>query len=205
MWTNKPPLGKILARVSRPLTPAVRRLTTPLSPSDYAGLFNPLQGREIRGRILSVVRDGGYTTLTIAPGPGMTRAFEAGQFIGLGLQIDGCWRWRCYSLTNAPLRSGHGRSRTLTVSVKPVPGGVVSGHLAEYATAGQIIRLSAPGGDFHLPSPLPEKLMFVTAGAGITPVMSMVRWLQQEHRESTWPDVVHIHSERGPVHPPRSH
>ncbi|MDN5582057.1 MULTISPECIES: flavin reductase family protein [unclassified Corynebacterium] len=194
---NKARLGKVVARATKPLTPALRKLTTPLTPTDYAGLFDPLRGREIRGRILGVTRHGGYTTLTISPGPGMGGAFHAGQFIGLGLQIDGRWRWRCYSLTNAPVRSGHGRGRTLTVSVKPVPGGMVSVHLAEHADVGQIIRLSAPGGDFHLPSPLPERLLFVTAGAGITPVMSMLRWLREECTPQTWPDVVHVHSERG--------
>lgn len=198
---NKVRLGKVVARATKPLTPALKKLTTPLTPTDYAGLFDPLRGREVRGRIMAVSRDGGYTTLTISPGPGMAGAFHAGQFIGLGLDIDGRWRWRCYSLTNAPVRAGHGRSRTLTVTVKPVPGGEVSGHLAEYATVGQIIRLTAPGGDFHLPSPVPKRLLFVTAGAGITPVMSMVRWIREEHTADTWPDVVHIHSERGPRPP----
>lgn len=201
MGMNTPSLGKILARAAKPLAPALRNLTTPLSPDDYAGLFNPLRGREVRGRIVSVIRSGGYTTLTISPGPGMAGAFEAGQFVGLGLQIAGRWQWRCYSLTNAPVRTGRGRSRTLTLSVKPVPGGKVSGHVAEHALAGQVVRLSAPGGDFHLPSPLPGKLLFVTAGAGITPVMSMLRWLNQEHTPQTWPDVIHIHSERGPRPP----
>ncbi|MGV0868021.1 flavin reductase family protein [Corynebacterium kalidii] len=204
---NKVRLGKVgnvrkvAARATRPLTPALRKLTTPLTPTDYAGIFDPLRGREVRGRITAVSRQGGYTTLTVSPGPGISRVFHAGQFIGLGLEIDGRWRWRCYSLTNAPLRSGHGRSRTLTVTVKPVPGGEVSGHLTEHATVGQIIRLTAPGGDFHLPSPLPERLLFITAGAGITPVMSMLRWLREENTPETWPDVVHIHSERGPRPP----
>lgn len=190
-WMTRVRLGQLL-----------RGFTTPLTPTDYAGLFDPLRGREVRGRIMSVTRDGSFTTLTIVPGPGMSGNFHAGQFIGLGLQIDGRWRWRCYSLTNAPVSHRgscrEGRSRTLTVSIKPVPGGTVSNHLTDRATAGQVIRLSAPGGDFHLPSPLPGRLLFVTAGAGITPVMSMLRWLRQEHSDGTMPDIAHVHSERGP-------
>lgn len=183
--------------MAKPLAPALRGFTTPLTPTDYATLFDPLRGREIRGRITSVEQHGSFTTLTIEPGPGMVGTFQAGQFIGLGLQIDGRWRWRCYSLTNPPVR----KPRSLTVSMKPVPGGEVSGHVASHAVAGQIIRLSAPGGDFHLTSPVPDKLLFITAGAGITPVMSMLRWLHQEHPGTTMPDVVHIHSERGPTPP----
>ncbi len=192
----KNPLVAVLSRAAKfakPLSPALKGFTTPLTPTDYAGLFDPLRGREVRGRITAVEQHGSFTTLTIEPGPGMVHTFHAGQFIGLGLEIDGRWRWRCYSLTNAPVR----HSRSLTVSVKPVPGGVVSGHVADHATTGQIIRLSAPGGDFYLSSPLPGKILFVTAGAGITPVMSMLRWLHQECPGDSLPDIVHIHSERG--------
>jgi ferredoxin-NADP reductase len=190
--------------VARTAPRLLTTFTTPLIPDDYAGLFDPLRGREIRGRIVSVDHHPDFTTLTIEPGPGLPNRFEAGQFIGLGLQIDGVWRWRCYSLTNPPTpslsrgTSGHTR-RELTVSVRPVPDGRVSTRLADHARPGGIIRLTAPGGDFHLPSPVPGKLLFITAGAGITPVMSMLRWLRQESGDATpWPDVVHLHSERGP-------
>ena len=178
-----------------PVSRLLEAFTTPLTPVDYLTLVNPLRGREIRGQITGIVTHEDFLTLTLTPGPGMPTHFHAGQFIGLGLQIDGRWRWRCYSLTNAPQR--HGRS--LTVSIKPVPGGEFTQHIAESVTIGQVIRLSAPGGDFYLPQPTPNKLLFLTAGAGITPVMSMLRWLKQEDSASTpFPDVVHIHSERGP-------
>ena len=95
--------------MARPLAPALRGFTTPLTPTDYATLFDPLRGREIRGRITSVEQHGPFTTLTIEPGPGMVGTFQAGQFIGLGLQIDGRWRWRCYSLTNPPVRKPRGQ------------------------------------------------------------------------------------------------
>ncbi len=58
-------------------------------------------------------------------------------------------------------------------------------------TPGTIIRLAAPKGEFFLPEPLPSKILFVTAGSGITPVMSMLRSLA---KRSQMPDVVHIHS-----------
>lgn len=196
-------LTGITRAVARTAPRLLTTFTTPLLPDDYAGLFDPLRGREIRGRITDIAHHPDFTTLTIEPGPGLPHRFEAGQFIGLGLQVDGVWRWRCYSLTNPPAPSpsrgtaGHTR-RELTVSVKPVPDGRISTRLADHARPGGIIRLSAPGGDFHLPSPVPGKLLFVTAGAGITPVMSMLRWLRQEYGTGDgWPDVVHVHSERG--------
>ncbi|MDN6660517.1 MAG: iron-sulfur cluster-binding domain-containing protein [Corynebacterium variabile] len=198
--------NRMAARLGR-LAELTEPFTTPLLPTDYAGLFNPLFGREIRGRVTAVDRHDDFTTVTIEPGPGAGRSFtrfQAGQFIGLGLQIDGRWTWRCYSLTNAPELTGdrlHRSERRLTISVKPVPDGTMSTRIADRLRPGRIIRLSAPGGDFHLPDPVPEKILFVTAGAGVTPVMSILRWLDQEARAGgtaggTFPDVVHVHSER---------
>lgn len=166
--------------------------TTPLFPEDYAGMFNPLLGRELRGRVESIERHSDFTTIHITPGPGINPHFKAGQFIGIGLQVKGRFVWRSYSLTSAP---GEGDKR-LSISIKPVPDGLVSHHVAHEIQPGQLIRLTAPSGDFYLPQPLPEKICFLTAGAGITPVVSMLRWLDQEMAPAHWPDVVHVHSER---------
>ena len=58
---------------------------------------------------------------------------------------------------------------------------------------GEIVRLGGVEGTFVLSDPLPEKLLFISAGSGITPIMSMVRSL---HRRDLLADVVHIHSAR---------
>ena len=190
---------------NRGVRQVLRAFTTPLIPRDYAGLLNPLIGRELRGHIDNIERHDQFTTIHITPGPGLKPDFHPGQFIGIGLQIDGRWQWRSYSLTNAPGSTlgtgsdGNGMvtgRHTLTISVKPVPGGLLSKHIAEHAKVGQLIRLTAPSGDFYLPEPLPERVVFLTAGAGITPVMSMLRWLRQGVAATAWPEVVHIHSER---------
>lgn len=195
-------------RARRATSKALRAFTTPLLPDDYVGLLNPLRGRELRGRIESVEHHSNFTTINIMSGPGLKPDFRPGQFIGVGLRLDGVWRWRCYSLTNPPATeagasiaassSDANRLRRFTISIKPVPGGLFSGHLADNAESGQLIRLSAPGGDFYLPEPLPPRIVFVTAGAGITPVMSMLRWLRQTVLAEQWPQVTHIHSERAP-------
>ncbi|MGV0410023.1 flavin reductase family protein [Corynebacterium resistens] len=191
-----------------------RTFTTPLTPSDYAGLFDPLRGREIRGRIQSITHHGDLINLTLTPGPGLPTTFHPGQFIGLGVLIDGRWQWRCFSITDAP----RPHLASLSLGIKPVPDGAVSTHVATNAKPGDIIRLTSPGGDFFLPQPVPSKLLFVTAGSGITPVMSMLRWLRQEYGAVHWqphttdtfstpstknpasptafPDVIHIHSQR---------
>ncbi len=113
-------------------------LTTPLLPDDYLSLLNPLwSARELRGRILEVrpeTRDS--ATLVIRPGRGFGHDYRAGQYIGIGVLVDGRWRWRSYSLTSVP-RAG---SRIVTVTVKAMPEGFLSSHQAPRAPAAGIQR-----------------------------------------------------------------
>ena len=81
------------------------RITTPLLPDDYLKLANPLwSARELRGRVLEVRRETeDSATLVIKPGWGFSFDYEPGQYIGIGVLMDGRWRWRSYSLTSSPV------------------------------------------------------------------------------------------------------
>ena len=179
----------------RPAVDALRalvgRITTPLLPDDYLQLANPLwSARELRGRVLDVRRETeDSATLVIKPGWGFTFDYQPGQYVGIGLLVDGRWRWRSYSLTSAPVTSG--RSRTITIAVKAMPEGFLSTHLVGGVAPGTVVRLAAPQGNFVLPDPAPASLLFLTGGSGITPVMSMLRTLE---RRGQLGDIVHIHS-----------
>jgi stearoyl-CoA 9-desaturase NADPH oxidoreductase len=166
-----------------------QRITTPLLPDDYTRLANPLwSARELRGRILEVRREThDSATLVIKPGWGFSFDYQPGQYMGIGLLIDGRWRWRSYSLTSAPLRG----ARTVTITVKAMPEGFLSTHLVGGVKPGTIVRLAAPQGNFVLPDPAPPAVLFVTAGSGITPVMSMLRTLVRRDQIT---DVIHLHS-----------
>jgi ferredoxin-NADP reductase len=165
------------------------RITTPLLPDDYLRLANPLwSAREMRGRVVAVRREThDSATLVIKPGWGFSFDYEPGQYMGIGLLIDGRWRWRSYSLTSSPVKG----ARTVTITVKAMPEGFLSTHLVGGVAPGTIVRLAAPQGNFVLPDPAPPKVLFITAGSGITPVMSMLRTLVR-HDQIT--DVIHLHS-----------
>jgi stearoyl-CoA 9-desaturase NADPH oxidoreductase len=170
------------------------RITTPLLPDDYTRLANPLwSARELRGRILEVQREtSDSATLVIKPGWGFSFDYEPGQYLGIGLLMDGRWRWRSYSLTSSPVTSGpHRSARTVTITVKAMPEGFLSSHLVEGVRPGTIVRLAAPQGNFVLPDPAPPAVLFLTAGSGITPVMSMLRTLVRRDQIT---DVLHLHS-----------
>jgi ferredoxin-NADP reductase len=147
-----------------------RAVTTPLVPDDYLDLVAPLRGgAPLRGRVTDVVpetRDA--VTLRIRPGRGW-RGHRAGQYVRLGVDVDGVRHWRPYSVTGAPLR-GAG----LSVTVTAVPGGVVSTHLVRRLRPGTLVHLDQATGDFTLGGHRGPTL-FVTAGSGITPVMGMLR------------------------------
>jgi stearoyl-CoA 9-desaturase NADPH oxidoreductase len=177
----------------------VGRITTPLLPDDYLKLANPLwSARELRGRVLEVRRETvDSATLVIKPGWGFSFDYQPGQYVGIGLLVDGRWRWRSYSLTSSPVaaaarpaKSGRG-SRTITITVKAMPEGFLSTHLVGGVAPGTIVRLAAPQGNFVMPDPAPASVLFITGGSGITPVISMLRTLV---RRDQLTDIVHLHS-----------
>ncbi|MBS4729065.1 ferredoxin reductase [Mycobacterium sp. SM1] len=170
------------------------RITTPLLPDDYLHLLNPLwSARELRGRVLEVRREtADSATLVIKPGWGFSFDYQPGQYIGIGLLVDGRWWWRSYSLTSSPVTDGsRRRTRTVTVTVKAMPEGFLSAHLVGGVEPGTIVRLAAPQGNFVLPDPAPPAILFITGGSGITPVMSMLRTLVRRNQIT---DIVHLHS-----------
>ena len=172
----------------------VAPLATPLLADDYLKLLNPLwSARELRGRVVEVRPEAANSaTLVIKPGWGYRFEHQAGQFIGIGLLIDGRWRWRSYSLTSPALVSS--RSATVSITVKAMPEGRVSGHLVGGLAPGTVVRLAAPRGNFVMPDPPPPSMLFLTGGSGITPIMAMLRTMK---RRKSLTDIVHVHSAPG--------
>lgn len=190
-WSKRPARDVDTATTSKVniVRGLVARATTPLLPDDYLRFINPLwTARELRGRIVDVTKETEDTaTLRIRPGWGFEARYQPGQYVGIGLRVDGRWHWRSYSLTSVPRH----HDKIISITVKATPEGFLSSHLVNGVSAGTIVRLAAPKGDFALPNPPPERLMFITAGSGITPVMGMLRSLR---RRDQHPDVVHLHA-----------
>jgi stearoyl-CoA 9-desaturase NADPH oxidoreductase len=168
----------------------IRSFTSPLLPDDYLELINPLWStRELRGRIERVERETpDAVTVLIKPGwewPG----HRPGQYLRLGIEVDGIHHWRAYSLTSDPGRA----DGCIAITPKLVDGGKVSPFLFSRVRPGTIVRLGGVEGTFVLPDPLPSRLLFISAGSGITPIMSMLRDLAGRGELR---DVVHLHCAR---------
>ena len=169
---------------------AARVFFTPLLPDDYLELIDPLWStRELRGRIESITREtADAVTVTIRPG-WVWEGHEPGQYLRVGIVVDGVHHWRAYSITSDPGRP----DGFISITPKLVERGKVTPYLVRHAHPGTIVRLGGVEGTFTLPDPLPPKLLFVSAGSGITPIMSMLRDLA---RRDALADVVHVHSAR---------
>jgi stearoyl-CoA 9-desaturase NADPH oxidoreductase len=167
-----------------------RSFTSPLALDDYLELIDPLWStRELRGRVQGIRREaGGAVTISIKPGwewPG----HRPGQYLRLGIEVDGVHHWRAYSLTSSPGR----RDGCIAITPKLVPDGKVSPFLCERLRPGAIVRLGGVEGTFVLGDPAPSRLLFVTAGSGITPIASMLRDLAERGQLR---DVAHVHCVR---------
>lgn len=130
--------------------------------------------------------------------PPMLFSYLPGQFVNLELEIEGKPVIRSYSISSSPTRPYH-----LSITVKRVPNpsdrpdiptGLVSNWLHDNLKVGDRIKLiGGPLGHFTCLPALPSKLLLISAGSGITPMMSMTRWIQDTLTDS---DVIFLHSAR---------
>src|SRR5436309_12829056 len=177
-------------KLQRRLLRLASSLSSPLLPDDYLELINPLWStRELRGKIEAIERETpDAATVVIRPGY-RWEGHKPGQYCRIGVDIEGVRHWRAYSLTSEPDRE----DGFISITVKNVDEGKVSPYLVRRGRPGAIVGLGGVEGDFKLPEELPDKLLFISAGSGITPIMSMLRSL--DHRDEM-NDVVLLHSAR---------
>jgi stearoyl-CoA 9-desaturase NADPH oxidoreductase len=177
------PLRRMAGRAATHLAQAV---VTPLVPADYLDLVAPLRaGADLRARVLDVIPETpDAVTLVLRPGRDWA-GHTAGQYVRVGVDVDGVRHWRAYSLTCPPSTHGDGRIR---ITVKAIPDGKVSSYVVRRLRPGALIQLDQATGDFVLGAHRGPTL-FVTAGSGITPVMGMLRTHLHE-----LDDVVLVHS-----------
>ncbi len=151
-------------------------LAAPHGVDRYLELIRPAWSLgDLWAEVVEVRRESfGSVTLRLRPNE-RWRGFRAGQFIQLTVEIAGVRETRCYSLA-----CGEQSDREIEITVKAHPAGRVSLYMNERARPGMIVGLSEAEGDFVLPSERPERLLLISGGSGITPVMSLLRTLRDE-------------------------
>ncbi len=150
--------------------------------------------RETDGDLVCVgVRDETHDvrTFTFAARDGAYFAVLPGQYFTFDVPVAGDIVPRCYSLSSSSLRP-----RTIAVTVKRVDGGRGSNWLHDTLKPGDAIRAFGPLGTFTLPAVLPDKLLLLSGGSGITPMIAIVRALADAAQAI---DVVFVHAARSPA------
>lgn len=117
--------------------------------------------------------------------------YKPGQFITLEIPVKDETIMRTYTVSASPTRP-----YLISITVKRVPGGVISNHLHDWLKPGKSINATAPGGIFtFIDYEGRDKFIFLSGGSGITPLMSMSRY----SFDLRWDcDIVFCHSARTP-------
>src|SRR4051812_49532496 len=144
----------VLARLRDRVLQVAELVTTPLLPADYLDLVDPLRsGAALRGRIEAVhpeTRDA--ATVVIRPGRDWL-PHTPGQYVRIGIDVDGVRLWRAYSITSVLGRP----DGCFSIPVKAIPDGEGSNHLVHRARPGTVVQLDQATGEVVLPVPRPAQ------------------------------------------------
>jgi len=151
---------------------AVGSVTSPHHVDHYLEKLHPLWTAEaVRAKVVRIEREtDNATTVTLRPN-GAWKGFTPGQHVEFGVEVDGVRKVRVFSVSSSAAAKG----RNFSVSVKAHPDGFVSRFLNSRLADGELVYLSQAQGEFVLPTVMPENLLLLSGGSGITPVMSMLR------------------------------
>jgi ferredoxin-NADP reductase/ferredoxin len=142
-------------------------------------------------RCVSVVSETHDTkTYSFAAEPKRLFHYKPGQFVTIEVLVEGQVVRRCYTISSSP-----SRPYTLSITVKKVANGSMSNWLFDNMTDGRECTIDGLAGKFTCVDHPAEKLLFVTAGSGVTPSMSMLRWLVDTGSKA---DIVFINNVRTP-------
>ncbi len=123
-------------------------------------------------RVSEVIRetcDASSFVLEVPPHLGSAYSYKPGQFLTFRCWIDGASRLRCYSMSSSP-----GVDDRLQVTVKRVPGGIVSNWMIDRLGPGDEIETTLPSGVFGSRAHDGDVLAFA-GGSGITPILSIMK------------------------------
>ncbi len=164
-------------RLLRRIVEVADAVVAPHGVDRYVELAVPVwSSTGVRARVVAADRTTpGSVTMTLRPNGNWT-GFRTGQHTQLTVEIDGVRHTRCYSMAG----SAHGTGGLIELTVKAHPRGTVSSFLVEHAAPGMVVELSAAQGEFGLPQIRPDRVLLISGGSGVTPVLSMLRTLCDE-------------------------
>jgi ferredoxin-NADP reductase/DMSO/TMAO reductase YedYZ heme-binding membrane subunit len=159
----------------------VRRLTQPAGPptgvpvetAPGAGRWSGYLRVE---RIVQETPDVRTFRLMPANGGVLSFAYLPGQHLTVSLPIEGKTVRRTYTIASTPTRPGY-----CEITTKREARGLVSRHMHDTVNEGATLAIAAPAGRFTFTGADADSVALLAAGVGITPLMSIVRYLTDQH------------------------
>lgn len=156
-----------------PLEKLIAPLVEPSVFDFWAGLVNPAWSwsRSLARVVERRVEAQDAVTLVLQPNKHCGKV-RPGQHVNVSAWVNGRRTTRSYSITNVP-----GRDKRLEITVKRTEGGKLSTHICRELRVGDVLELGPAFGEMTLPANPQGKWLFLAAGSGITPLMSLTRQL----------------------------
>lgn len=147
---------------------------------DTLGLVNPLWTvNRLHARVVTKTPETASATTVVLQAGSAFKGLKPGQFVIIGVEINGVRHRRAYSP-----RALDGRRDRFAITVQRQAGGKVSNFVHDQLQPGDIIEIEQAGGDFTLPAQTPAEVLLVAGGSGITPCMSILEHLRR-HQSAT--------------------
>lgn len=112
--------------------------------------------------------------------------YHAGQYVNFTLNMAGTMQTCCYTLSSSPTNPDH-----VSITIKRIPQGKVSNYFHDHFKVGQSIDVTGVAGNFCLDGAIPQNILLISAGSGITPMLSMLRFMVETQCKN---QVTFIHS-----------
>jgi ferredoxin-NADP reductase len=129
-------------------------------------------------------------TFTFRAPSGAWFDYQPGQFITLDLPVPGGNVQRTYTISSSP-----SRPLSVSITVKAQKGSIATRWMLDHLKPGMRIKAYGPAGIFSFHRHPARKYLFISAGSGITPMMSMTTWAWDS---GEMPDIVFVHAARRP-------
>ena len=133
-------------------------------------------------------------TIRLLPASGESHlpfTFLPGQFLNVSFSIGGARMNRSYSISSSPAQREH-----VDLTVKREPRGAVSRHVDDLLKVGEQIEAGGPVGKSVFTGTESDSIVLISGGVGITPMMSITRYLT----DRSWPgDIFFVYACRSPV------
>ncbi len=150
----------------------------------------PWDDREALECAMVIPESDDCVTIALRSPSGAWFDYKPGQFLTFELPLPGGPIQRTYTISSSP-----SRPLSISITVKARADSIGSRWMIDHLKPGMRLRAQGPAGQFTSLRHPAAKYLYVSAGSGIAPLMSMTTWARDS---GEMPDIVFVHAARRP-------